>query len=124
MGFLLTGLETIFAHDDAVVFFVYLAVLTVAGLRRYAAPVIAAMAVFTLLAPRVIPGWGDQLDYSGALAVVLVGLAMYGFFAVIQSNIELAAARARSPGWPPRTSAAASPATCTTCSGTRSPRSR
>ena len=93
LAFVLTGIEAFFAHDDAFVFFVYVAVLTVAALRRYAPPVIGAMTVVTLVAPKLFDSAND-LDYSGALSVVLVGLAMYGFFAVIQSNIELAAARA------------------------------
>ena len=93
LAFVLTGIEAFFAHDDAFVFFVYVAVLTVAALRRYAPPVIGAMTVITLVAPKLFDSAND-LDYSGALSVVLVGLAMYGFFAVIQSNIELAAARA------------------------------
>jgi two-component system sensor histidine kinase DesK len=93
-GFALTGAEVFFAHDGAFVFFVYLAVLTVAAFRHYAAPIVAAMALVTLLGPQIAPGDEGGLDYSGALAVVLVGLAMYGFFAIIQSNRDLAAARA------------------------------
>ncbi|MGH8960984.1 MAG: sensor histidine kinase [Jatrophihabitantaceae bacterium] len=92
--FVLTGVETIFAHADAFVFFVYIAVLTVAAMRRWAVPVIVAMALVTLLASRIVPEWGHGLNYGGALSVALVGLAMYGFFAVIQSNVELAEARA------------------------------
>ncbi|MEO6887216.1 MAG: histidine kinase [Jatrophihabitantaceae bacterium] len=90
----LTGVETIFAHADAFVFFVYIAVLTVAAMRQWAVPAIAAMALLTLLAPQLVPGWGHGLDYSGALAIALVGLAMYGFFTVIKSNVQLADARA------------------------------
>lgn len=94
LGFVLTGIETIFAHDGALVFLVYLAVLTVAARGKYAPPLIAVMAVLILVAPRAFPGWGTKLDWTGALSVVLVGLAMYGFFAIVESNIELAAARA------------------------------
>jgi two-component system sensor histidine kinase DesK len=93
LTFALTGVEALFAHDDAFVFFVYIAVLTVAALREHAAPVIGVMAALTLVAPKLFD-WGGDLDYTGALSVVLVGLAMYGFFSVIQSNLELAAARA------------------------------
>lgn len=91
--FALTAIEAVFARDDAFVFFVYIAVLTVAGLRRYAPLVIGAMMLLTLFAPRLF-GWSGHLDYNNALAIVLVGLAMYGFFAIVQSNMELAAARA------------------------------
>ena len=94
IGFALTGVEAFIAQSDAFVFFVYLSVLTVAAGRRWAPGAIAAMAVLTFAAPIVVPGWGSEPDYGDALAVVLVGLAMYGFFAVIRSNMELAAARA------------------------------
>jgi two-component system sensor histidine kinase DesK len=93
-GFALTVAEVFFAHDGAFVFLVYQAVLTVAAFRQYAAPIVAAMALVTLVGPHLAPGDAHGLDYSGALAVVLVGLAMYGFFAIIQSNRDLAAARA------------------------------
>jgi two-component system sensor histidine kinase DesK len=92
-AFALTGIEAVFAHADAFVFFVYIAVLTVAGLRRYAPIVVGAMMLLTLLGPKLF-GWGGALDYNNALAIALVGLAMYGFFAIVQSNMELAAARA------------------------------
>lgn len=94
LGVLLTGVETIFAHQDAFVFFVYLAVLAVAGMRERAWPVIAGMAALALAGPKLFDGWRHELDWSDGLAVVLVGLAMYGFFSVIQSNLDLAAARA------------------------------
>lgn len=92
--FVLTAAEAFIAGHDAFVFFVYIAVLTVAGLRSVAVYIVGAMALLTLFAPRIFPGWHGELAYADALAVVLVGLAMYGFFAVIQSNLELAAARA------------------------------
>jgi two-component system sensor histidine kinase DesK len=92
--FALTGIEAVFARQDAFVFFVYISVLTVAGLRQYSAPVIGTMMVLTLVAPKIFPGWTGDYDYSDALAIALVGLAMYGFFAIVQSNIDLAAARA------------------------------
>jgi two-component system, NarL family, sensor histidine kinase DesK len=93
-GFALTGLEAIFAQDDAFVFFVYLAVLTVACVRGVAVPIITAMVLFTLFAATIVPGWSGKLAVGSALAIALVSLAMFGFFGVIRSNIELAAARA------------------------------
>lgn len=93
-GFILTSVETVFAHSDAFIFFVYLGVLTVAGTRKFAAPIIVTMAAITLFAPVVVPGWSGKADYGDALAVLLVGLAMYGFFAVMKSNIALDLARA------------------------------
>jgi two-component system sensor histidine kinase DesK len=90
----LTALELPLAHDDAFVFCVYIAVLTVAAATRFTVAIVAALAVVTLVTPRLVPSWGGEFDFQGALTVVLVGLAMYGFFAIIRSNVQLAAARA------------------------------
>jgi two-component system sensor histidine kinase DesK len=90
----LTAVETLFAHQDAFIFCVYIAVLTVASRARWKPILVGALAVITGFAPLVVPSWGGSFDYSGALAVLLVSLAMFGFFSIIQSNIALAAARA------------------------------
>lgn len=90
----LTALETLFAHQDAFVFCVYVAVLTVASGKRWTPVVVVALAVITGFAPLVFRSWGGSFDYGSALAVLLVSLAMFGFFSIIQSNIALAAARA------------------------------
>jgi two-component system sensor histidine kinase DesK len=93
-GCALTAAEVYFAHADAFVFCVYLAVLTIAGARRYALPLIATMAVIAAIAPTMVASWHASVDYATAFTIVLVAFAMYGFFSIIRSNIELAAARA------------------------------
>jgi two-component system, NarL family, sensor histidine kinase DesK len=90
----LTALELPLAHQDAFVFCVYIAVLTVAAGTRFTFQIVVALAVGTLVIPSFVPSWHDKLEYQAALTVVLVSLAMYGFFAIIRSNIQLAAARA------------------------------
>ena len=40
-----------------------------------------------------MPSWHATAQYGNGLAVILVGLAMFGFFSIIRSNAELAAAR-------------------------------
>jgi two-component system, NarL family, sensor histidine kinase DesK len=90
----LTALELPLAHDDALVFLVYVAVLTVVSRARWAPAVIATLVLVTLFTPVVVPAWGGDVDWQGGLTLVLVSFAMYGFFAIIQSNIKLAAARA------------------------------
>jgi two-component system sensor histidine kinase DesK len=90
----LTAVETVFAHEDAFVFCVYIAVLTVAGAGRFAPLIIGAMLLIAMFTPRLITTWGGQIAYVNGLTIVLVSLAMYGFFSIIQSNIELDAARA------------------------------
>lgn len=94
LGFVLTAAEIPFAHKDALVFCVYLAVLTVAARRRWAPAMIIFLTVLNGAAPLAIRSWGGKFDWNGALTIFLVSFAMFGFFKIIQSNIALAAARA------------------------------
>ncbi len=89
----LTVAEAFFAHQDALVFCVYIAVLSVAAWRNGSVPAVAVLVLAVALAPRVVPGWGGQINWGGALTVFLVAFAMFGFFMIIRSNIELHAAR-------------------------------
>src|SRR6185503_16395215 len=75
------------------VFCVYLAVLTVAALKGRGVPIVVALTLISALAPRFIPGWGGKINWANGLSVLLVSLAMFGFFKVVESNIALAAAR-------------------------------
>jgi two-component system sensor histidine kinase DesK len=94
LGFVLTALECAFAHQDALVFCVYLAVLTVAARQRWAPAMIIALTLATGLPSLLIHSWGGKFAWDSALSVFLVSFAMFGFFKIIQSNIALAAARA------------------------------
>jgi len=69
-------------------------VLTVAPRRRWSIVTVVAMSVLVGLLPRLISSWGGKIDWNAALSVLLVSLAMFGFFAIVSSNIELSAARA------------------------------
>jgi two-component system sensor histidine kinase DesK len=89
----LTVAETFFAADDALVFCVYVSVLTIAARRNVAIPLVIGLVIGTALAPRFVPGWGGQIDWNGGLTVFLVSFAMYGFFMIIRANVELTAAR-------------------------------
>jgi len=93
-AFALTALEGVFAREDALVFSVYLAVLTVATQRRWAPGMVAALTLATGATPALFPSWGGSFDWNGALTVFLVSFAMFGFFKIVQSNVALAAARA------------------------------
>jgi two-component system sensor histidine kinase DesK len=93
-GFALTIAAAFFARADALVFCVYLAVLTVAVRSRFTTPIIVGMTIATGLLPRFIPGWGGEVNWNNALSVLLVSLAMFGFFRIVQANIALSAARA------------------------------
>ncbi|WAX55644.1 sensor histidine kinase [Jatrophihabitans cynanchi] len=91
---LLTGVELLIAHEDAFVFCVYVTVLTVASRARWGVAMVGAMALASAVVPAVVPGWNADSGFGTAVSIVLVGMAMFGFFAIIRSNIELAAARA------------------------------
>jgi two-component system sensor histidine kinase DesK len=87
--------ECFFAEDDAMVFLVYLAVLTVAARRWWSAWVILAMVFIATFGATLVPAWDvSEPDWTSGLSVLLVAFAMTGFFQIIQSNRELAAARA------------------------------
>lgn len=90
----LTAVETIFAHEDAFVFCVYLAVLTVAEAGRRAPLIIGVLALAGTYTPRLVTSWGAHVEYASGLTIVLVSLAMHGFFSLVHSNIELDEARA------------------------------
>jgi two-component system sensor histidine kinase DesK len=93
-AFALTGVELVFARADALVFCVYLAVLTVATQVRWALVGVVALTLITALVPWSVPALGGKVQWGAALSVLLVSLAMFGFFKIVQSNIALAAARA------------------------------
>ena len=93
-AFAITVAEAFFARGDAFVFCVYLAVLTVAARKGQSMPIIVVLAAVSALVPRFVPGWGGKISWNNGLSVLLVSLAMFGFFRVVESNIALAAARA------------------------------
>lgn len=90
----LTFLEMIFAREDAFVFFVYVAVLTVAVIQRYVLYIVVALALVATVTPRLVPSWHADVSVANGLTVILVSLAMYGFFSIIASNVALDEARA------------------------------
>jgi two-component system, NarL family, sensor histidine kinase DesK len=90
----LTGVETIFAHEDALVMCIYIAVLTVGGFGRYALLGIAVLTAAAAFVPAAVPPWHAGVDGAMAFTVPLVALAMWGFFGLIRTNVALTEARA------------------------------
>jgi two-component system sensor histidine kinase DesK len=90
----LMGVETIFAHEDALVMCVYIAVLTVGGFGRSAWIGIAVLTAVAAFLPAAVPSWNAGVDGAMAFTVPLVALAMWGFFGLIRTNVALAEARA------------------------------
>ena len=94
VGLALTVAMCFIAHGDALVLLVYLAVLTVASQVYWALPIVVVYSLTGLLLPLLVPGWGGQANWTFGLSILLVALAMFGFFRIIQQNVALTAARA------------------------------
>jgi two-component system sensor histidine kinase DesK len=89
------AVETVFAHQDAFVMCVFIAVITVGGIElNRALPILVGMALIVAIVPAVVPSWHTGVDWTDAFTLALVTLAMWGFFNIIRSNVALAAARA------------------------------
>ncbi len=94
----LTVLEAVLAHGSANAMLVYIAVLIVgvtefdedARPRVIAVLLVAALAAF---GPWLVPAWHSGVDWGTGFIVLLVAVAMFGFFGLIRSNRELAEAR-------------------------------
>jgi two-component system sensor histidine kinase DesK len=92
LAYLETAAECLFARADALVFCVYIAVLTVATRRRWAPGVVLTLTAVAVVLPRL--AWHEKPAWNTGLAVLLASIAMWGFFSVVQANIALSAARA------------------------------
>jgi two-component system sensor histidine kinase DesK len=89
--------ELPFAHADASVMCVFIAVVTVARLgTRSLAPVVA-LTLLAVFLPSAVPSWHDSLgtsvDNGTLIAIPLTSLAMFGFFHVMRGNRALVDAR-------------------------------
>jgi len=86
------------ARADAFAMCVFLTALVVTRRGAGAVPAVAAMTLASVLVPAAIPGWHDGLGTSvtngTAIAIPMVGLAMFGFFNVMKGSYALAQARA------------------------------
>lgn len=89
----LTAGECVFAHADALVYLVYVGVLVVSTQHRYWPVGVAVLAAAAAFVPPLVPGWGGA-QWTLGVIVVLVSLAMFGFFHIILSNRALSQARA------------------------------
>ena len=89
--------ELPFARAGAFVMCIYIVVLTVARLGGRAAPAVVVLTVMAIVVPALVPSWHDSLNTSvnngSAIAIPMIGLAMYGFFQVMKGNRALAEAR-------------------------------
>lgn len=85
--------EAFFARQDASVMAVFIAVLTVGARRRWGIAVIVALIVAVVVVPAMIPAWDAEPDVADGAVLVLVTLAMWGFFGLLHANLALAEAR-------------------------------
>lgn len=89
----IVAFESVLAHEDAFVMCIYLAVLSISGIGRFAVPIVVGLTAITGFLPPLIPSWHAGIDDDMLVTIPLVSLAMYGFFEIIQTNRDLAAAR-------------------------------
>jgi two-component system, NarL family, sensor histidine kinase DesK len=90
----LTAMELPFAHQDAFTMAVFIAVLTVGGLKRFALPAVGALALTAMFLPTAVPSWHAGVDADAGFSVLMVSLAMFGFFTIVKANRALSEARA------------------------------
>src|SRR6266542_451452 len=89
----LCAVETLFAHEDAFVMCLFIAVQTVGVLGNRALPAIVALTLVATLTPRLVTSWHADVQPTNGLTIPLTALAMWGFFGVIRTNQALADAR-------------------------------
>src|SRR5262245_45315155 len=85
---------SVLARGHAAVMCIFLTVLAVGRWRAKAVPIIAAMTAVAGFGPALVPSWHTGVQGTWLVTIPLVGLAMWAFFGIIQSNVELMAARA------------------------------
>jgi len=86
--------EPIFAHEDASAMLVYIAVVFVAAFRKQSAWLVGGLTIVAVVAPALVPSWNAGPDWNMAVTLPLVAVAMWAFFSILQSNVELTKARA------------------------------
>ncbi|MBO0869255.1 MAG: sensor histidine kinase, partial [Micromonosporaceae bacterium] len=88
------AVEAPLARQSSSVLLIFLTVLTIGAVRRYAVPVVAGYVAVAVFLPPLVPGWHSGVDAEWAITIPLVAMAMFGFFEIIKANQALAAARA------------------------------
>ncbi len=85
--------EVPIARNDAFVMCVFIGVLAVSALGPRAIGLIVLMAVSAAVVPALVPSWDTAVDVDMGITIVLVSLAMFAFFGLMQANRELSSAR-------------------------------
>jgi two-component system, NarL family, sensor histidine kinase DesK len=86
--------EPVFAHEDASAMLVYVAVVFVAAFRKQSPWLVGGLTIIAVVAPALVPSWDAGPDWNMAITLPLVAVAMWAFFSILQSNVELTKARA------------------------------
>jgi two-component system sensor histidine kinase DesK len=86
--------EPIFAHEDASAMLVYVAVVLVAAFRKQSPWLVGGLTIIAVAVPALVPSWNAGPDWNMAITLPLVAVAMWAFFSILQSNVELTKARA------------------------------
>ena len=83
-----------FANEDASAMLVYIAVVLVAAFRKQSVWLVGGLTIIAVAVPALIPSWDAGPDWNMAITLPLVTVAMWAFFGILQSNVELTKARA------------------------------
>jgi two-component system sensor histidine kinase DesK len=86
-------MEVPIARNDAFVMCVYIGVLAVSLGGPRAIGIIVAMAAAAAVVPALVPSWDTGLDVDMGVTILLVSMAMFAFFGLIEANRELSSAR-------------------------------
>ena len=94
----LTAMESVLAHEDALAMLVYVAVVVVGVTElqdeaRYRRLFLLVLVLAAIVVPPLVPAWHASAQWASGFTILLVSLAMLGFFGLIRSNRELAKAR-------------------------------
>jgi two-component system sensor histidine kinase DesK len=86
--------EVPLAHQDAFPMITYVVVLLIAEFGSRSIPLIVVLGVGATFVPALVPSWNAGVNVDAAVTIAVVSVAMFGFFAVLQMNRALSAARA------------------------------
>ncbi|HKS98487.1 MAG TPA: sensor histidine kinase [Rugosimonospora sp.] len=82
-----------FARERAFVMCIFLTVLSIARWRRRSLPIVVALTAVAGFVPALIPAWHTGIQQDWLVTIPIVALAMWGFFNIMRTNVELTQAR-------------------------------
>ena len=81
------------AHEDVWVMYVFICSLAVGMFRARGLLAVVVLTLLAMFLPPAIPAWRAGVQWDPAFTIPLISLALFAFFAVIRTNVELTEAR-------------------------------